>query len=310
MNLKGLDLNLLVTLNVLLEERNITNAAKRLCLSQSGTSTALMRLREFFKDELLTTIGRRMVLTPLAQTMVDPVHAIVLQAQTLIDSTPGFKPETATRRFVVMASDYVATVFLSRVVERLARDAPGIVLEIIPFATVPLEPLERGETDLLIIPEHYLSREHPSSQLFTERYVCVCWKGNERIQDELDFDTYMNSGHVLARFGKDRGMAFDEWFLERYERPRRIEAIVMNFTMLPHFVVNTQRLSTMHARLAQTYAQFLPLRICPLPFEMPLITECMQWHRFSHRHPALIWLRSVILAVAAEAGGTAEAVAT
>jgi DNA-binding transcriptional LysR family regulator len=301
MNLKGLDLNLLVALNVLLEERNITHAARRLHLSQSGTSTALTRLREFFKDELLTAIGRRMVLTPLAQTLVEPVHAIVLQAQTLIDATPGFNPATSTRRFVIMASDYVATIFLSRVVQRLAVEAPGVVLEIIPFASVPLEPLERGETDLLIIPEHYLSREHPSAQLFTERYVCVCWQGNELVPADLDFDTYMTLGHVVARFGRSRGMAFDEWFLERFERPRRIEAIVMNFAMLPHFVVGTQRLATMHARLAQAYSRFLPLRICPLPFDMPLITEFIQWHRFSNRHPALIWLRGIMRDVAAEA---------
>ena len=306
MNLKGLDLNLLVALNVLLEERNVTGAARRLHLSQSGTSTALTRLREFFKDELLTTMGRRMVLTPLAQTMVEPVRAIVLQAQTLIDSTPGFNPATATRRFVIMASDYVATVFLSRVVERLAFEAPGVVLEIIPFATVPLEPLERGETDLLIIPDHYLSREHPSSTLFTERYVCVSWRDNDRIPGILDFDNYMDLGHVVARFGKSRGMAFDEWFLERYERPRRIESIVMNFAMLPHFVVGTRRLATMHARLAQIYAQFLPLQIHALPFDIPLITESLQWNRFSNRHPGLIWLRTVIIEVAAKSGGVSS----
>jgi LysR family nod box-dependent transcriptional activator len=299
MHLRGLDLNLLVALNVLLEERNITNAAKRLYLSQSGTSTALSRLREFFGDELLAPMGRRMVLTPLAQTLVDPVHAIVLQAQVLIDATPGFNPATAARRFIIMSSDYIATVLLPKVVERMTREAPGVVLEIIPFASVPLEPLVRGEVDLLILPEHYLSREHPSTPLFSEHYVCVSWEGNGRIVGDLDFENYMSLGHVVARFGRTRGMAFDEWFLERFERARRIETIVMNFALLPRYVVGTERLATMHARLARNYAQLLPLRIHPLPFDMPPIVEALQWNRFSDRHPALIWLRGVISEVAA-----------
>ena len=294
MHLRGLDLNLLVLLDALLEERSITQAAKRLNLSQSGASTALGRLRDFFGDDLLSMMDRRMVLTPLAQSLVDPVHAIILQAQTLIDATPGFTAATSDRRFVIMASDYIATVFLPKVAERVMREAPGIVIEAIPFASVPFEPLVRGEIDLLVMPQQYLSPEHPSMPLFTERYVCVSWQDNALIHGELDLDTYLTLGHVIARFGKSRGMAFDEWFTERFERPRRVESIVMNFSMLPQYVVGTSRLATMHSRLADTYARFLPLKVHPLPFDMPLITEAVQWNRFSDRHPALAWLRGVM----------------
>ena len=300
MHLRGLDLNLLVLLDALLEEPSITEAAKRLNLSQSGASTALGRLRDFFGDELLSPMDRRMVLTPLAQSLVEPVHAIIMQAQTMIDATPGFTPATAERRFVIMASDYIATVFLPRVAERAMHEAPGIVIEAIPFATVPFEPLVRGEIDLLIMPQQYLSPEHPSMPLFSERYVCVSWRENTRIQGELDLDTYLNLGHVIARFGKTRGMAFDEWFTERFERPRRAESIVMNFSMLPQYVVGTDRLATMHSRMADTFAKFLPLKVHPLPFEMPMITEAVQWNRFSDRHPAFIWFRGVLADVAAQ----------
>jgi LysR family nod box-dependent transcriptional activator len=300
MHLRGLDLNLLVLLDALLEEQSITNAAKRLNLSQSGTSTALGRLRDFFGDDLLAPMDRRMVLTPLAQSLMEPVHAIILQAQTLIDATPGFMPATSDRRFVVMASDYIATVFLPTVAKRVMREAPGIVLEAIPFASVPFEPLVRGKIDLLIMPQQYLSPEHPSMPLFIERYVCVSWQGNTRIKGQLDLDAYLNLGHVIARFGETRGMAFDEWFTERFERPRRVESIVMNFSMLPQYVVGTDRLATMHSRLAHTFAKTLPLTVHPLPFEMPIITEAVQWNRFSDRHPALAWLRSVMAEAALE----------
>ncbi len=105
MHLRGLDLNLLVALDVLIDERNVTRAADRLNLSQSGMSTALARLRNFFDDQLLVPLGRKMVLTPLAQTLVDPVREIVLRTHTLIDTTPGFNPAIATRRFTIMCSD-------------------------------------------------------------------------------------------------------------------------------------------------------------------------------------------------------------
>src|ERR1700675_2080781 len=104
MHLRGLDMNLLVALDVLLKERSITRAGEQLRLSQSGMSTALGRLRDFFGDQLLVPIGRQMVLTPLAESLIDPVHAVLLQVRSLIDHTPGFDPLTTERQITIMAS--------------------------------------------------------------------------------------------------------------------------------------------------------------------------------------------------------------
>lgn len=299
MHLRGLDLNLLVVLDVLLDEKNVTRAAERLRLSQSGTSTALLRLREFFGDQLLVPIGRKMVLTPLSQSLVEPVREILLQTHSLIDATPGFNPETAKRQFTIMASDYVATVFLTPVIKRLSKEAPGVVIEIVQQGeTTPHEPLTRGDVDFLILPEKYISSEHPAEPLFADTYVCISWQGNHCSGDP-DLETYFSMGHVVTRFGPQRGMAFDEWFLERFERPRRVETIAMNFALVPHFVVGTQRLATTHRRFAEHYARYLPIRIHPLPFEMSPIVETLQWNRFSDRHPATVWLRSVLTQSAA-----------
>jgi LysR family nod box-dependent transcriptional activator len=239
-------------------------------------------------------------LTPLAQTFVGPVREILLQAHTLIDATPGFNPATAERTFTIMGSDYVGTVFLPKVAARLAQEAPGVVLEIIPHDNVPYTPLERGDVDFLIMPQQYLSRDHPSAPLFSDHYVCISWEGNRTIAGHPDLETYLNLGHVVARFGASRGMAFDEWFTERFERARRIECIAMNFAMLPHFVIGSQRLATVHRLFAEHYAKALPIRIHPLPFAMPAIVEAIQWNRFSDRHPAIAWLRTVLEQCAGE----------
>jgi LysR family transcriptional regulator, nod-box dependent transcriptional activator len=189
MHLRGLDLNLLVALDVLLDERNVTRTAERLCLSQSGTSTALGRLRDFFDDQLLVPMGRTMALTPLAQTLIEPVREIVLRTHTLIDTTPGFNPATAERKFTMMVSDYTATVFLSSFAAQLSQEAPGVMIELVAHGPTPYEPLERGDVDLLIMPEQYLSAEHPSAPLFNEHYVCISWNGNTFTEHGLNLET-------------------------------------------------------------------------------------------------------------------------
>src|SRR5688572_6354716 len=99
MDYKGLDLNLLVVLDALFAEKNITRTGERLHLSQSATSGALARLRDFFKDELLVHIGHKMALTPLAEDLVQPVRQALLQTERIIGTLPPFDPATSSRHF-------------------------------------------------------------------------------------------------------------------------------------------------------------------------------------------------------------------
>src|SRR6185436_8079299 len=130
MHLDGLDLNLLVVLDSLFCERNVTRAGERIHLSQSATSGALSRLREFFKDDLLVPVGRKMVLTPLAEELALPVRQLLLQAEAIIHRSPHFSAETSQRTFRLVMSDYVATVLMSRALPEIQRQAPGIAIEV------------------------------------------------------------------------------------------------------------------------------------------------------------------------------------
>src|SRR5262245_4933192 len=112
MRFNRLDLNLLVALDALLAEQNITRAAERLHLSQSAVSGALARLREHFQDELLVQVGRRMTRTPLAESLAQPVREILAQVQATVERRPGFDPSTSDRQFSIMVSDYVTTVLM------------------------------------------------------------------------------------------------------------------------------------------------------------------------------------------------------
>src|SRR5579883_2295229 len=119
MHFRNLDLNLLVALDALLAERNITQAGKRLHLTQSAMSGALARLREYFGDELLAQVGRKMVPTPLGKSLTEPVRNALHNIQATIATKTRFDPATSKRHFKFMMSDYVATVLMSAALPRI-----------------------------------------------------------------------------------------------------------------------------------------------------------------------------------------------
>ena len=164
MDFSGLDLNLLVALDALLAERSVSRAGERLHLSQSATSGALARLREAFRDPLLVVVGRAMTLTPLAESLIEPIRVFLLQAEFILHQSPVFNPAKSTRRFRVMMSDYVETVIMSEALPRIQRLAPGVTFEL--FSNDNSRGIERGEIDLSITPSRYLAQGHPAEHLF------------------------------------------------------------------------------------------------------------------------------------------------
>jgi LysR family nod box-dependent transcriptional activator len=307
MRFNRLDLNLLVALDALLSEKSITRASRRLNLSQSATSGVLARLRDYFKDELLVQVGRNLILTPLAVSLTEPVRDVLLQIQRTIEIKPEFDPATATREFRIFASDFASTVLLGEFGRRISADAPGISIEISATTATPAEQLERGEVELVILPSKFMSESQPTALLFEETYTCIVWTGNQLVGDSLSLDQYMGLGHVSSRFGTS-ATSFEEHFLKDSGYDRRIEVSTTNFTSLPHFVIGTNRIATMHTRLARMLACYYPIRLLAPPIAFPKLEMCMQWNRFLDRDPSHIWLRKMLLEIAdAEPGKTVSA---
>lgn len=296
MRLDRFDLNLLVVLDALLEERNVTRASARLHIGQSAASGALARLRDYFGDELLVPVGRQLRLTPLAESLVEPVRDTLLRARATIARKPQFDPATAERRFLVYASDYVTTVMLSAAVQRMALLAPLVSIDIRAPVRNVAEVFERGGIDLLVMPRQYIEPiQHPSQLWFSDDQVCVVWSASEAARTPMDFDRYMAMGHVAVRFGDERSLTFEEWFLPRYGKQRRVEASVDNFSTVPLLVVGTQRIATLHRRLALHFARHLPLTLIEPPFEMPAVQETLCWPRYQDQDPAHRWFRDVLM---------------
>jgi len=311
MDFGGLDLNLLVALDALFAEKSVSRAGERLHLSQSATSGALSRLREAFHDPLLVQVGRRMALTPVAEGLIEPVREFLIQAEAILNNSPGFDPATSTRKFRMLMSDYAQTVVMTEALPRLQSQAPGVTLEMVPIMGGDADALDRGEIDLAIGPASYLSSGHPSERLFEDEFICLTWSGNRKVGSTLSLATYLTLGHVVVRFGKQRDLpTFDEWFTRHLGHERKIEVVTTAFNLVPQLLIGTSRIATVHRRLANFYQRHLPLRIISPPLEIPRFEEFMQWHRSRDSDPGTMWLRSVLKTAAAESPLNRAATAT
>ena len=200
-----------------------------------------------------------------------------------------------------MMSDYVATVLMSEVLRQAEALAPRVRFNVMSNdVSGPTDFLERADIDLLIMPREYLSGKHPHEDLFTDDYACIVWDQNRLVGESLTQEQYLDMGHVVLQFGRGRIPMQDEWFLTRQGVTRRIEVLAMNFNSLPQHVVGSQRIATTHRRLAEYYARYLPLRILAPPYELPSLTEAVQWHGLFNEDPGNRWLRALIQQVAAE----------
>ncbi len=300
MRFKKLDLNLLVALDALLQERNISRAAERVNLSQPAMSNALSRLREYFGDELLIQVGRQMMLTPRAESLQQPVREILLRVESDVVAPAVFDPATSIRSFSMLVSDFTTTVFMPPLLRALYAAAPFVQIHLEPQARMPHELLEEGEADFLIIPMQYVSSLHPCVPLFEDDYVVVSWADHPTIRDSLSREQYLQAGHVVSSFGSggSRNLpVLEGWFLEREGIARKIEVTASTMAALPSLVVGTARLATVHRRIALHAQQHLPIRIWPSPMKIPKLVQMLQWNKVREADPGLRWIRDLCLEV-------------
>ena len=293
-----LDLNLLVALDVLLKERSVTRTAEAMNLSPSAVSNALSRLREYFDDELLVQIGRKMELTPRAEGLRDQVRDLLLRIDSTIGAQPAFEPHASDRTFRIFASDYTQLVLAPAMLALAAQARSTVRFEFAPQVSQPHRYLERGEADLLIIPTGFVSPDHPREVLYEEAFVCMVWQGSQLAQGELSFDRFVAAEHAVMLPAGGGADAFEGWFLRRYGISRRVTVSTYSFVTLPAMLVGTERIATVHERLARRLLNAWPLEIRPTPMPFDRMQQAMQWHKFRSNDPGLTWLRGLLVEAA------------
>jgi len=296
MRLDRFDLNLLVAFNILMEERNVTAAARRLNVTQSAMSASLKRLRDAFQDDILVMHSKTMVPTPRALALAPEIGRAIVMLRSLISSGTRFDPATSDRSFRIAASDYITTVLIVPLCRDLVDEAPSIRLDI----SLPTEDtshrLAKGEFDLALTPHEFVDPQHPTELLLEETHVVVGWEENPLLAGELTLEQFASAGHVAVQIV--RGNAFIENIMTQQGIIRRIEVVAPSFIQVPSLLPKTMRLAMMHGRLARLMAPGLALRVVPAPFEVPLMHEVMQYHSARERDEGLTWLRAKLRAMA------------
>jgi DNA-binding transcriptional LysR family regulator len=296
MRFNRLDLNLLVALDALLTECSITKAAERLNLSPSATSNALARLREYFDDELLVQVGRRMEPTPRAQGLQEAVRDVLVRVDSTIAIQPEFDPASSDRVFRIFVSDYTQMVFAPHVLALAAEARCSARFEFLPQVSQPQRSLERAEADLLIIPRNFLSPDHPDELLYREAFVCVVWDQSALARGELTLERYLAARHVVMHPTGQVGHSFEDWFVKRYGVTRTVAVSSYGFCALPAMVVGTDLVATVHERLAELFLKAWPLKILKPPVPFTPMEQGVQWHKYRSQDPGLVWLRGLLRA--------------
>lgn len=294
MRFRGLDLNLMVALDHLLTEKSVSRAANKLFLSQSATSGALARLRDFFDDELLVPVGRKMTLTPRALELAVAIRASLMQIETTVIEQPRLELATAKRNLRVITSDYVSIAFFSKVVQSIQAEAPGISFTLVTPSSDATSQIARGQVDLAVMPERFLVPEHPSQLLFADQHAVIVDRDNQRVGDELDFDTFMALPQVSVQL-IDGPPSYETALADRYGNRRKIDVLASNFSSVPFFVTGTERAAIVHHRLAELFCQMMPLRMYPTPMPLPELRIALQWHQLGDGDPLLRHVRTRIL---------------
>ena len=301
MNLSRFDLNLLRSLDVLLEHRNVTRAAEQLFVTQQAMSGALHRLREHFQDDLLIRIGRGFELSPLAQSLVIPVRHALLAAQAALDTKPSFDPATAHTRFAIAMSDYAALVMLPRLLKHLAAEAPGIGCHVEALTEDSFDRLEKAELDFCLTAHDWrlYANYHPSSgirvdEAFHDDFVCVLDGAHRLAGEVITLDVYRSLPHNSVRFGKGIATVVEQaWALSGIDL--NIAATAPNFSSLIFMLPGTPLIATAQRRLARLIAPLLGLRVTECPLPVPPLQENLVWHVRHESNPVHQYLRAALL---------------
>ena len=297
MNLRQFDLNLLLALDVLLEERNVTRAAERLHLSQPAMSGMLSRLRHAFGDKLLVRVGRSLEPTEFAANIAERVHECVVELEDLLEASRPFEPETDSHAFRIGASDYAMLLLFSPIVQRLTEVAPSMSVHFLKLDLSVGERLAVGEIDFAILPMEF-EPGLPSAAMFDDSWVCAAWAGHPSLGDQLTIEEFLKHPHMAFNISDLGHRSVADEFLARNGHERRIVASTESFTAAPFLLRETPLLTIVPRRLGERMQKAAEVRLLELPFDVPLLREKLAWNPRFTSSPSHAWMREQLIDVA------------
>jgi DNA-binding transcriptional LysR family regulator len=290
MNLRTVDLNLLVVLSVVLRHTSTTRAATLLHMSQPAVSHALARGRALFGDRLLVRSGNQMTLTPRARDLVDGIEEILSDVSDLLERRP-FDPAEATGRVAITATEGALLAVLGPALAEITTAAPGLAVLVSTDLSDSATALRSGGADIVLdVVEAALPKEFHVMELFSDDLVCVS-SARPTLTRELGIDDYVRGKHVSVIGGTD---AFVRNALGGQGVRRDIKLQLPGFVAAAGIVADSDLLLTIPRRLARRAAEFYPLRVTELPVDVAEVTLAMMWHGRLDTSPLHRWVRGRI----------------
>ncbi|MFN4088667.1 MAG: LysR family transcriptional regulator [Alphaproteobacteria bacterium] len=302
---RRIDLNLLVALNALLEERNVTRAAARLGMSQPAASRALARLRAMFSDALLVDGPGGYLLSSRAEELRPALRQMLAGIGGMLAATP-FDPAEATGSLRLLMTDLHAAVLAPRLLSRLAIEAPALDLDILPPRRALMEALESDAADAVV----GVIDEAPAGirrrTLFDDRFVTFMRAGHPAAGRNLALDDYLALDHIVVSITGTGRAPVDE-LLSAMARSRRVRVRVPNFFAAMEIAAGSDLVVTLPASLARTAACAARFLMLPPPVDPGRIAVGLLWHARHQNAPRHVWLRRLIVAAAQPFAAAADA---
>ncbi|MFJ6263094.1 LysR family transcriptional regulator [Rhodococcus erythropolis] len=293
-NVANLDLNLLVSLDALLQHKSVTKAAQQLGLSQPALSASLARLRRHYNDELLYRAGNQSHLTPLAAELRQRTRLALDGVERAFSAQPEFDAGQATREFTILISDYGTTVLGDTIARLLAEVAPHARLRFRPTSPDLVARAEQTlvGADLMLVPHGFVS-DLPHDDLHRDRWVVVVSTDNDTIGEELTVDDLRTSPWVVVFHGQTAATPADRQLRMLGIEPR-VQVITENFLTVPNLVVGSNRIALLQERLVHLLPLNSGLRTVPCPVDVGELVEAMWWHPVYDRDPEHLFLRDIV----------------
>ncbi|MBT4519786.1 MAG: LysR family transcriptional regulator [Halieaceae bacterium] len=304
MKLNRIDLNLLVYLDALLRERNVTQAANQLNLSQPAMSNGLRRLRELFDDPLLVRTSEGMTPTERALELEPMVREVLTNIDRAVQPRSAFKPREADRVFRIMASDYAESTLLPAVLGQLRSLAPGLTLDIMTPSDVSFLDVERGRVDMVINRFDSMPQSFHQIHLWNDSFTCVLSPENPVLK-EFTLDNYLKANHVwVSKTGMGVGVGMDPddvqrlgWVdaaLNKIGKKRQIRVFTRHYQAAMTMAEQNDLIVTLPTRAAQLKCNNPRVVLRDPPLEIPPLELKMAWSPLLQHNPANKWLRKLI----------------
>lgn len=287
------DLNLLRTLAVLLEERQVSRAAERLNLTQSAVSHALQRLRLQLDDPLLLRRGQQMVPTARAEELAQSLSDVLAAVDRIVGPVE-FDPRAASGTLRIATTDYGSAIVLPHVVRDLAEAAPKLTVAYTDLSESTFDHLKTGFIDLALSGQESY-RDMQTETLFTERFVIMARKDHPCLDKAMTIDEYTKWPHVVVDLVHSRLLGIDQ-ALKRLGRRRIIGMRSPHFLAAPFLAQHSDLLVPVPERLSSMYAESLGLAVLEPPSELDLgrFDYVQMWDERRNSDPIHGWLRSLI----------------